>query len=260
MATYTFKHEWVALSKMKAHPKVQRAFREPWAEEIRDHFNPDLFGELYLISNPRKPGHYLVFEGQHRLWAALQALGEDQKVYCRIYKERPLEELAAITRGVSNTKAWTHLDLFFLRVIEKEEQALRIQAVVQKYGLKFGKASRQGYVRATATCDWIVEKAGGLEALNRVVSLLHGAWHDDPDAYDKTLLRGTALICNRYEDALDDHTFIFRLKKTIGPATLLRRARDYGSAAGVSVSRAVVEILVNEYNKGLRTKRLADWK
>lgn len=255
-----FKHEWIQLDRMSPHPTVQREFRKPHADWIAANFDPDCFGELYVVPEAKRAGYYWVFDGQHRLVAAITVLGAGQKVYCRVYEDRPIEELAKIALGINSPKAWRAIDRFIQRVNAREPLALSIQGIATRHGLRIAAHPGSGVVRASTACDWVMQKAGGEGALERTFSILHGAWGDDQEAYDANLIRGVALLVNRYNGELADKSLVEKLKKHTGPARLLGRARDFSKVLGVKVPRAVAQVMANDYNSGRRSGRLPDWQ
>lgn len=255
-----FKHEWIPLEAIKPHPKVQRQFRQAHADGLAANFDPDCFGELYVVPDPRRDGGYLVFDGQHRCAAAEKALGANQKVYCRVYEERSLEELAKITLGVNTQKAWRSIDRFIQRVNMREAQAIEIKAVLGRHGLRIGAGPGEGVVRASAACDWVIQKAGGASALERAISILSAAWDKEQDAYHEDLIRGVALLCNRYNGELSDRDLSAKLKKQSGPGRLLGRARDFAKVLKQSTARAAARVMANDYNQGRRSNRLPEWQ
>lgn len=254
--TSPFQHEWLWLEELRVHPKVQRGFKKKWAEHIAANFDPDAFGEIYVT---RAAKGYLIWDGQHRVAAAKIALGEKQKVYCRVY-DLDTADVADRSLKLNDAKRWMALDRFGLRVISGEPTALAIKKTLGKYGLCVGRSRGPAVVQAVTACDWVFTKAGGAETLDWVVRILNGAWGRDPDAYDQRLLRGAALVCNRYNGDIHDADLQDKLSKQGGPGRLLGRARDLAKAAGESVPRAVAEVITNEYNKGRRTTRLAEWR
>lgn len=243
-----YTHEWVALDKIRPHPVVQREFRKAHAEAMAADFNPDAFGEPYLITDGN--GGYFVWSGQHRCHAARMALGEKQQVMCRVYRELATKDLAAIVLDVDFAKPWQAIDRFRNRVTSEEWQARAITGTLTQHGLRISQSPEEGNVAAVSALDWIVEKCGGIGTLDRVIRVLKGAWGRDRDAYHNTMLRGVALLCGRYNGKLTDRALSERLQKTGGPARFIGRARDRAKTNAQTVPIACAEILVNEYNKG----------
>src|SRR5262245_12652603 len=94
------KEVWIRCGDLQPHPLIQRKFKEHFARGIRDAFNPDKFGHPVAI--PRD-GHYLVWEGQHRVWALRELYGDNERCPCDVIPEdTPIEVLADLFLGRAN--------------------------------------------------------------------------------------------------------------------------------------------------------------
>jgi len=241
---------------LTVHPEVQRDFKPGHADMIAAHFDPDAFGELYVIADGN---HYSIWDGQHRAAAARKALGEEQMVYCRVYRDISLARLAAISLKLNTQRAWRPIDRYRQRVTAGEWKARTIHGILHQFGLKINDAPEDGSVAAVTACDWIIDKAGGPQVLQRVVTILNNAWGRSRDAYHNGIMRGLALVCNKYDGKLDDKALAERLSKTGGPARFIGRARDRAGTSGQNVPYGAAEIIVLEYNKGRGKHRLPSW-
>ena len=253
----SFRHEWIPLDQLSAHPEIQRAFVQVHAEAIAAKFDPDSFGELYVIKGQ---GGYLIWDGQHRAWAARKALGDDQSVYCRVYEAEDIATLAGRSLRLNTQRSWHLLDRYRLRVKAGEWRARTIHGILHQKGLKVGPGSEDGMIAAVGALDWIMDKAGGPATLTRVIGILHAAWGDDRNAYHGSLIRGLALVCNKYGEKLDDAEMSERLAKSGGPARMTGRGRDRAKFDGRTVPYSMGEVMVNEYNKSKgANRRLEAW-
>lgn len=248
-----YSHEWLLLSELSPHPEVQRGFVRAHAEAIAAAFDPEAFGELYVIKTEHG---YLIWDGQHRWYAAKKYLGDSQRVYCRVYQDVPKADLARRSLLLNTQKSWNPIDRYKLRVTSNEWKARAVCGVLHQFDLKIAAQSEAGCVAAVAACDWVIDKCGGPGALERAVRILHTAWGRDRDAYHNAMIRGAALVCKSYNGKLDDAALSAKLAKSGGPARMVGRARDYAKIGAKAVPFAVAEILINEYNKGLGKNRL----
>lgn len=242
-----YAHEWISLDQLSPHPEIQRSLVRAHAENIAASFDPDAFGELYVI---KAASGYLIWDGQHRWYAAKKALGEEQEVYCRVYQNVEAAKLAKRSLLLNTQKAWNPIDKFRVRVKSGEWKARTVHGVLHQHGLKIAASSEEGTLAAVVACDWIIDKAGGPGGLDRVLSIFRKAWGRDRDAYHNAMLRGMALVCNAYNGRLDDKIMSEKLAKSGGPARMLGRARDRAKVDAISMPRAVAAVFINEYNKG----------
>ena len=244
------------LSQLRIHPIIQRDFRPQHAEHIEKKFDPAKLGVICVTPSSDR-GFFDVFDGQHRVAAARAYLGdENQEIDCRIYPNGDIGSLAGLQLGLDDRKNWRAVDKFPLRVLARDWAALVIHGTLHQFNLHIGEGTDDGTVRAVGACDWIIQKIGGQAALEYTIRVLNHAWSNDQDAYHNVLLRGVALLHNRYGEAVDSNHLIERLRKSGGPARMLGRARDFAKPAGITLPQAAAQIMANEYNKGLRTKRL----
>lgn len=247
------RHAFVYLRDLQAHPKVQRKFDPLWARKIRDSFDPDKFGEPAVVEDS---GRYLVFDGQHRTWAAREVLGPDQKVPCIIYSEMPVERQADLFLGRSNVKAIRAIDKFRTAVLAEHDVETEITKALATLGLRLDEPRLPGVVRSPAALIKVHSRIG-VTGLRRALSIIKTAWGSDPDAYDGIIIRATGELLRRFATEIDDEDFSRKLSRNGGPGQILGRARDFAKAAGMNVERAAVERMVNIYNKGRRTKTLS---
>lgn len=242
-------HDWIAIRDLQVHPSIQRKFGLPHAKSIAAELDPEKFGEIAVN---REGGRLLVFDGQHRLWAARSLWGDDEKVPCLIYDNLPVERLADVCLGRNQSKAWTAIDRWRMHLVAKHEPYCQAEGVLASHKMRTENSRTPGAVRAVDAVYHVVTKCGGPATLNRVVGILHGAWGVDPDAYDGTFLRGLGMLAHRFDGQIVDAELTKKLAKSGGPGRMLGQARDYSKAAGMSVTRAMAERILSIYQKGRR--------
>jgi hypothetical protein len=249
------RHLYIYIRELAVHPRVQRRLDLGWARRIRDGLDPDLLGELSVVD---ERGKLLVFDGQHRLWACREILGEDQKVPCRIYEGLTTERLAAMFLGINRSKAVRAIDKWRQAVNARFEVETLIDSVIlPRHKLSISEATTtRGGIRAVEALREIFTRYGGEPALDRTLAILGAAWNRDPESFDGPLLRGVGMLVHRFNGDLDDKHLARKLAKEGGPQKLVGLARDYAKATGVSVPRGMAERLLIVYNKARRTQKL----
>lgn len=248
------KHGWVSLRDLQPHPIIQRKFRPPWARFLRDTFNPGKCEELACV--PRD-GHWLVWDGQHRLWAAREWLGdEDQKLKCQLFPDIPVEVLAEMFLGRSSNLAMRAFDKWTIRAVAKDPTVLAIQGMLDHHHLRVGEAFTPGTIRAVAALEEVYSAYGGEVSLERCVVILKAAWGNDAEAFDRNLLRGLGMFVHRFNGRVNDRELIKKLQTSSGPGLLLGQARDLSKSMSCSVARATAEKLIAVYNRRRQGKRL----
>lgn len=247
-----FKVEFLRLADLSPHPKIQRAFIQAWGDALAKDFDPDKFLPLLVVPDPRRPGRYLVFGGQHRCYAASIALGADQRVPCHVYEDVPIERLACIARGVDHGRSWRAIEDWSRRVAAKDEDVLKIEAIVHRAGLRIDKTRGAGVVQAVAALETVLTKRGGEPVLDRALRLLKAAYGGDADAFDKPLILGAARLFLLLDGKIDSDELAHKLATHSGPARMIGHARDYAKTSGCAVERAMAEKMLQVFNKGRR--------
>jgi hypothetical protein len=238
---------------LAVHPTIQRVFDLHHAEKLMKNFDPNALRELLVIEDEKHPGKYLVFEGQHRLWAMNKLYSSNWEAPCRIYGKVGDARLADIQLKVSRgTKAWRVFDAFRMKVQRGDAPALEIMDELKHFGLKSGIAA----VGALES----IHSRGGKELLSRVLRVLIASWGHDPDAFQANTLRGAALMLSKFNGQVDDDVLAGKLKKQGDAASMLGQARGYAKSARVSAPAATAQLFVRAYNTGRRDEnRLADF-
>lgn len=249
-----FKIEWIQIRDLIVHPKVQRPFNKAHAQKIGDEFDPDKFRPLDVIQRGQK---YLVFAGQHRLAGARIALDEDQRLPVHVHEDVPIAQQAAICLGVDNMLRWKAIDRWRLRILAQEDVPVKVEAILERHGLRVEKARGEAGVQAVTALEVVYTQHGGEAVLDRTIRLLGTAFGREKDAYDGLLIRGGGLLIHRFDGKLDDEDLARKLSKTSGPGRMIGSARDYAKTNGISTHRAMAEKLLSAYNSGRRVGRLS---
>jgi hypothetical protein len=241
---------------LKPHPEVQREFKPGWARQLRDDFDPDKFGEIAVVKQEVKGiVSYLVFDGQHRTWAAREVLGENQRVPCIVYTDMPIERQAELFLGRSNSKSLRALDKFKMAVKAKRPVQTRINHIVTGMGLKIDHYYGAGTVRSVAALEKVFERWGE-DTLIRTISVVRAAWSKEAEAYDGVIIRAIGYLLYHFDAEIEDSELSRKLARAGGPNRMIGSARDHSKTMGIAVERAAAEWALNLYNKGRRTSPL----
>jgi len=202
-----------------------------------------------------RDGHYLVWDGQHRVWGLRELYGESEMCQCQVIPEdTPIEVLADLFLGRANTLPIRVIDKWMIRGHAKDATVLAVDAMLLRHNLRSGDQYVPGIVRAVGALEYIYSMNGGDVTLDRCLTVLHGAWGREPDAYDGTVMRGLGMFLHHFNGDVSDHDLTSRMMKAGGPARMLGQARDWAKVAGTSVTRAFCDKLVNLYNRGRAQK------
>lgn len=249
-----YRVEWLLLSDLMAHPKVQRKFRPARAEDLAKRFDPDLFRELYVIQSGAK---YLVFDGQHRLAAALKVLGADQKVPCRVFEETPTERQAELFLGLNDAVRVGNLDRWRQRLTAREATACQIEGLLHKHDLKSppsGHYRTPNVVPCVASLERIWTQPNGPQILDRSLGVVLRAWPKESSAFNGVVLEGVATVVAKFNGQIKDSDLSERLSSRTTPSRLIGSAREWSSASSTTVRKAAAEVILRLFNKRMFKK------
>jgi hypothetical protein len=253
------KLEYVPLSSLRVHPKVQREFDETWGNKIASNWDPLKCEPLAAVrakTNGVVNGSYLVIDGQHRLFAARTHYGNvDQMLPCWVSPDLELEEQATLFLGWNNTKTVKPFSKWNVRRLAEDETVHAIDTMLKEFGLKAQAAESEGSVRAIAAVENIYTKHGP-EILRDTLKILSRAWGTQADAYDNIMIRGLSFVVLRVGKAMEHGEMARKMARHGLPMRFVGEARQLAKISGTSAMRAMAEILVNLWNKGKREQSI----
>lgn len=246
----------LAVAQLVVDPDVQRAVDTGRVAKIADTLNLDALGTITV--SHRSNGSYHVIDGQHRVAAVRLAGGDDEKVLCRVFDRLTLAEEAEMFRLLNNTAKPTVLDLFRVRVVEGDPDALAIVSALRKSGWKVA-AAQAGCIAAAGAVERLYRRDP--EALEKSVATIARAWGHDLPANDGRLIEGIGLVFARYGAAIQVADLVPRLSPFAGgPGALLGKAKGLSQLIGGQQAHAVAEIVVEVYNRQRKTRALPPWR
>jgi hypothetical protein len=255
---------WLRVSDLKTDPRVQRRLDHGTAAFIARNFDPDKFG-IPLVSL-RKNGDQIILDGQTRIHALRLKGWENQRIQCEGCEGLSVEDEARMWLGRNGAgsdakrRSVTPLDQFSVSLTAKNEEDVSINQVVTDRGLRIVNSSADGSLRAVGSLRRIYEQ-GGEEALGRTLDIVLGSWGDATEALDGRILLGLGNVLCWQNGQLDEARLRVKLARVPGgPIRLLARARQLQEDQGGAVAEAVSEVILMEYNKGLRSNQLPAWR
>lgn len=251
----------IPLNLLIVDPAVQRPLDVKRIDKLAAQLDLDAIG---LICVSRRNGDvYSIIDGQHRV-AALRAAGfADDTVECEIFSGLSLSEEAAMFRHRNFRSSVQKVDLFRVRVVEGDETAVAIHALLLKYGWKVQNGSHAGYLNAIDAFErvWLKDAEGVPTSAERTIDTITSAWGLDQGGADRSIITGLGSMFLHYRFAMDLSTVIARLKKLDGgPVSLLSRARGLQNVIKGQLSSSLAEIVVEEYNRGKRSLGVTAWR
>jgi hypothetical protein len=246
---------WVKIRLLRPHPTIQRLqFNLKHAKDILASFNPDALGTLKVIKDGSA---YLVIDGQHRLWAAREFLGDDsQCLRCDVYKGLSEEQASSMWLELNDALAVRTLDKFDKAVKAGKPEFMVMDSILRKHGLSVSPSRGEGRFQAVKALEKVYT-AHGEQVTDRAITLLQMAYGTDPDGVSGALVSGMGLLVARFNGDLIDGQMADKLGKAGRAGQILGLARDGAKAKHVSIVRAMADEMLHIYNKGRRTNVLS---
>lgn len=239
----------------------QRPYNDKWAQEIADNFDPDMFDPL-IVTKPNGEGIYHVIEGQHRRHAlekyAAKFPGKpgDEQAPCRVVAEANPARAAQIWLGVnSGRKAVRPIAGFLVAVVARQEPEVTINNVVIHAGYRVSAAKGPDTIAAVSALRTVYDRHGK-QTLGTVLRVLRLVWEGDPQAVSSPLLRGFGIFLHEFNVHVDNKRLANRIGKKWSPYEFVLAAEARKKSTMERLDVAISELLLREYNSGLKEHRL----
>jgi hypothetical protein len=250
------KLRWVRIGDMRVSPKAQREFRKAHAETIASEFDLEALG--YPVVSLRDD-HFWILDGQHRI-AALKLVGfsDDDSIECECYEGCTEADEAHRFLLRDQRRAVSKFDAFQIAVTAGWQKECHIERVVQQQGYRISRGNTPGCVGAVSALRFAYDL--GSATLGRTLRILGSAYDGDRAAFGEQLIKGMALVCQRYDGSLNDEDAIHKLSGLVGgPAALGRKANALQLKTGHTKPHCVAAAIVDTLNSHRGGKKLESW-
>ena len=233
----------------------QRPLREEWAKTIANTYNPALFEPLHVALRESDNAYYVV-DGQHRLRAA-QLLGLHE-VPVMLYLETSEAQEAMQFVGLQERRLGLSKNLQFrARVVADDGNARAINDMVEKHGLRIStynstnkKCGPIGAIGSVEALISIYERSPQL--LDRTLGIAVKAWGTDVRGISSKVLHGIADVLSTFEKV--DEVALHERLAALTPADLAVRASIVGHTVGISIKKAMTQVVLDIYNHNRRNR------
>lgn len=245
---------WVPIGDMRVSPKAQREYRKAHAEMIAADFQLEGLG--YPVVSHRD-GFYWILDGQHRI-AALKLNGFNDSDLIQVECYEGLDEAAEADLFLirDQRKAINKFDAFRIGVTAGHQTECHIERLVQAAGLKISRSTTAGSISAVGALRFAY--AFGSATLTRTLTVLSLAYGGERSAFSEHLIKGMALVCQRYDADLDDERAIEKLRAS-DPVAIGRRATALQMKTGHTKPHCVAAAIVDVINTGRGGQKLESW-
>jgi hypothetical protein len=262
---YTEKH--LHVGDLTIDRRVQRqGLNSAKVERIVKNYSPAALGIITVSF--RKDRSYVVVDGQHRVEATRRVTDNQGDLPCRVFEGLTLAQEAQMFLDLNHTTIPTQIDKFKVRLeahSDEGDAARSISELVGAFGWTVSRTAADGHINAVTVLERMYQLSQKLEAdpnlIQMTILVITRAWGNNRYGVQAPILEGLARMFGEYGSLLDgDHLIEVLQKLQGGPQTLVAEARQLAALRGWNVAMAVADKLVNEYNKGRRTKQLTVWR
>lgn len=247
---------WVRLGDLQVHPRAQREFRRAHGDKLATSFDLEAMG--FPVVNISSDGHHWIVDGQHRVYALLRnGFDDDDLIQVECYEGLSEAGMAELFLQRDDRRATHTFDKFRIGVTAGRADETDIERIVQAQGYRIARGAN-GAIGAVGALRFAY--ALGPNALGRAVRILGGAYDGDRAAFASDLIKGMALVCERYNGQLDDAAAVTRLAGlTGGPMAIERKAAQLRLKTGHQKPHCAAGALVEILNAGRGGQKLPSW-
>lgn len=241
-------HATIPLERLIVDPRYQRTLEQPRVDRMAANFDFHLLGTLEV--SDRENGTFAVFDGQHRR-AVAQTIGLGF-LPANIHRGlTPEQEADLFVRLQKERKAIKPVAAFRAALFAKDEQAIAVNAIVEKCGFVVKDVPGHDNVRPIKTVlrvyNWY-----GPEVLERTLNLIREIWYGDDKALSTNFIGAMGRFVSVYGDKIGEAQK--KRLATLTPVVYIRRADVEGSGGA---GRAVPKV-AEELRKVSRIRKIED--
>lgn len=269
----THRYGTVSFADTMIDPTIQRPEQpDQIAALVRD-FDPSVLGMITIwrrvvpavwregVEVEPERVELVVIDGQQRR-AAAHLVGYDGPVHADVHDGLTRKDAARLFRKLNTRKAVNHVSQFKLALVEEDQHALAVQAILDSLNITFG--TQKGYMAAKSGIR-LVKRTNGATHLHWALRQVQRLYDRGAGGvYDGNVVEAFFMLHERYGNRIDEKRLFERLASDEGTnAALVEFAhalkRIYKGTLTVSLVRAVID----RYNKNLwKTSRAAlpEWE
>ena len=232
-------------------------------ENIKADFSPEAL-DLITVSR-RNRVTQIILDGWHRTTVVKELTDNQGTILGRVFEGLTKPQEAMLFLRLNAGDKPNLLEKFKARLVADDSAATEIVKLVHAYGWDISPITGNGNIQCVGALDRIYRRSTELDAEPNLLLIalmcVTRAWGIEREGGQSAILEGVATMFAEYGDLLNVDRVIAKMATYPGGAMGLHSdARKMASLRRGRVPIAVVELLVEEYNKGLQSKRLAPMK
>lgn len=239
---------WILKTALNVDPSYQRAHSNKQATDLASEWSWVACGTITV--GVREDGTYVVIDGQHRVMASKKR-SDITELPCISFRVSSVsQEAINFVRTNTNRRNVQSLDKYKALIIARDETALYLQTVFEKYGIKISSSVKSPKtIKSVALCYKLAET--DKNRLENVIEFLSILCKESP--INEKLIHGLYYISKNLTIDLTDHKLRQRILKYT-PSDLTRGATQSAAYFAEGGARVWAMGILNVVNSGLHNK------
>lgn len=262
----TPKNETLTAGGLAVDHGYQRTLKPARVNEIRRHLDLDMLGVVWV--SRRANGSLYVLDGQHRVRALVDEGLGDYPLDCKVYEGLTEDQEARVFFWLNKYLRVHAADQFRARARFGDPVAHDIMRVVELHGLELSSTVADGHVVAVVALEAVYtgrvvnrrreSDAYYPEVLSAAIGTLVGAFTKTANGLGGELIKGVGIFWHHYLGTVQPMDVSRKMAiRTGGAVNLLSAARAHAGYEGGTTAKAVAYLMVQDYNKGKSSGKLA---
>lgn len=229
---------------------------------IADHWNEDAVHTI--VVSRRSDGSYWVIDGQQRSLAAIRRWGADRRLKAEIHEGLTLHQEAQMFAEMnSNRKPVPTLMRYHAWWSSGHPEVCAIAELLDSMNLKY---PWQGGDEDRSIVCWValhnLVRRTSIEHLSEVMAFIEAAWQCERHSLEGHFIQGVSFLLRRHakDEGWDKEEGIKSFQR-VAASVILKLGRELRVMQSIEKphpAAAVYQALHRTYNKGRRTRRLAE--
>lgn len=228
---------------------------------FKKNFNPNALGVITV--SDRGHGEKIVLDGQHRVELIRQLTDGNGQLKSKVFRGLSKIEEGDIFLQLNAGDKPSQFDRYRVGSAGSDEVFTQIDKIVHRHGFKVGNNNEDGSVNAIAvlariynlTYRWETEEEpADHNILDLVLGVIEDAWGNQSAGLQGAPIEAVGKMIQFYDDQLEHDRLVSVMRDYKGgPGNLVNTARAYANLKNKRIWQALVEILVEAYNKNFQS-------
>jgi hypothetical protein len=187
------------------------------------------------------------------------------QLLCHVFRGLNKQQEAQIFLDLNGGNMPSLIDRFNVRIVAGDKVAQQVDETLRAYGWKAGNGRGNGTLQSVGAAEKVhrlgLATDGHAELFQNTIMVITRAWQNAQPGVMAPVLEAISALLLEYGDAISTD----RLIKTManysgGPHGLLEDGKQLARSVRGRPAMGIAMRLVDEYNTGLKTRKLTAWR